>query len=334
MRLAAQGLSGKLLLSNIPEMAALHDSLELLRNACGGDALAVSRAWLVLRGVRGLHGVGWVAQWLCRCPERLGGAWAAAWPAQLLADLDARSLQHHGGAATWACHNEGRHAGLSGRHFLAAFAEPEGFQSVSAVALRVRPFMQKLLDRDSDLTSDFLVDVVEAVQGALVLATQPVRCAGAYNAMDFARGLGAWALRSGRVASADVSERVWQCMVARQHRHPGGAFDACQHFGLGTAHAANGFLRVLREKVRPLGVGAQEEVVCWIGLLAYLCETRQALSHPLIGRAGLERLLSAPVSDYLGVALAQQQGLRQRGTLGKECYAVSLYRAALSALPC
>ena len=335
VRIATAGMSGKLLVANIPELVALHDGLELLRAACAGDALGLSRAWLVLRGVRGLHGVSWLAQWLQRRPDCLRDGWAGEWRLQLLDEFDEHTTQYHGGNARWSCHNEGRHAALCGRHFLVALAAPEGFDSVSEVARRVRPHMQKLLDRDEDFMSHSLIDVAAAVQGTLVLATQPIRRAGAYNAMDFARGLGAWALGSGRLADANVSERVWDAMVSRQHLDTGDdrpTFGLCDYFGLGTARSVNCLLEVLRVAARPLDEDTHMETISWIGLLAFLCEVRQTLRHPQIGRAGIERVLKAPRVDYIDAALRLQRQLRERGTLGGGCYQVMLFRAALDAL--
>ena len=49
VRVAAAGLAGKLVLSEIPELAALRSGLDEIRGAVGDDAVVLCRAWVVLR---------------------------------------------------------------------------------------------------------------------------------------------------------------------------------------------------------------------------------------------------------------------------------------------
>ena len=66
------------------------------------------------------------------------------------------------------------------------------------VATRVLPYMSTLLTARDSMDAGAFVDIAEAIQGTLVLAQDPVRKAGPYHAMDFARGLSTWRRAPGR----------------------------------------------------------------------------------------------------------------------------------------
>ena len=100
-------------------------------------------------------------------------------------------------SASWACHNEGRHAALSGRYFLRALAREARVAGLTLAEARRSDFTRRLLKRDVAFIADINVKVAEAVEGTLVLSVQPsARRVGVYTAMDFAHGLAAWACRS------------------------------------------------------------------------------------------------------------------------------------------
>ena len=75
--------------------------------------------------------------------------------------------------------------------------------------------MRRLFDRDPAVTADIWVEVVDALQGTLMLNETPNRTTrvGPYNAMDFARGLAVWARRSLGFSLLDVTPRLWEVMV-------------------------------------------------------------------------------------------------------------------------
>ena len=156
------------------------------------DPPLVCRAWLLLRGVRGQRGVRWLALWLLEHVTLWTQSWDLSAAVQLLQDFDAHCLSTEGGSASWAGHNEGRHAALSGRHFLRALASHDGIGGLAEAVSRLSHIMRRLLSRGSAVSADIWVDVAESLQGTLLLAVAPTRRrVGRYNAMDFARGLAA-----------------------------------------------------------------------------------------------------------------------------------------------
>ena len=334
--LASVGLGGKLYLSVIPEVLELGSSLErLLPGAAADDAESLTRAWLLLRGVRGLHGVRWLCEWMGRHRDMWQTTWSSECVGRLLSDFHAHSAAAHGGDLGWASHREGRHAALSGYHFLRALASPLGFTLAVQVSERLHPLLRRLLAGDGSVGSDIFVDVALELQGSLLLAVDPVRRIGPYNSMDFARGLAAWAHHSGRLRLGLVSERLWSFFLQRQHRDAAAAsvsFSAATFFNLGTAAQANDFLRALSSAALPLQPGGSFPAsVTWVGLLVFLCETRQVLRDSALGFSAVRRVLATPRAVWLSAAVQTQASLLRNGSSGRGCYLGRLLRACLDA---
>ena len=192
------------------------------------------------------------------------------------------------------------------------------------------------LDPCADIDAEFPLLVADAVRGVLVLAVSPRLCrAGPYHAMDFARGLCTWPAHARRSGGAVVNARVWAVMRCAQHcdsPSAGPANDPCVYFGVQDAARAQALLVRLRLVARELSGERVTEVLSWPGLLVFLCEMRQTLKHPAVGRAGVERVLAADRSQYISAALAQRRALWEKGATGRDCYMVCLFRAALSSL--
>ena len=93
-----------------------------------------------------------------------------------------------------------------------------------------------------------------------------MRRVGPYNAMDFARGLAAWAFSSGLLRPGPVTQRLWNFMLIRQHQDSTGRYGA-RSFGLTSAAQVNLFLSQLNSAARPLdSQDGGVERVSWVGL--------------------------------------------------------------------
>ena len=337
LRVAASGLAGKLFLSAIPELDAMLQALDALVAAGVTDACFVTRAWLLLRGVRGYCGVRWLGAWLLDHLPLWTVSWGPAAVVELLRAFDECSREHHDGRIGWAGHNEGRHAGLSGSFFLRALATDHGMAGLTSAVTLVCPVVRRVLERDPSLSPDVWVEVAASLQGLLVLsAAGSVRRAGAYNSMDFARGLAAWAARSFGVLADEVSECLWDAMVERQQgaRRVGDSRDYSirTFFRLDPAAAANAFLVRLRAAARPLVPGAQRESVTWVGVLVFLCELRQVLSCRMIGMAGVCRVLSCREDVYTAALVRFDAVYRRSPSFSNQCHLVRLFLVAQLAI--
>ena len=161
--------------------------------------------------------------WLLDNREVLSMPVSSDWCSHLLLDFDAHGEAAHGNRTAWAGHREGRHAAFSGRFFLHALASAEGARSIEATASAVLPLFRLIVSgsffRKAAVADHFWLGAVAAVQNSVVLTLSPRLCrAGPYNAMDFVRGLYAWAAQAGRIEDQLVSEELWDAMHVRQAR--------------------------------------------------------------------------------------------------------------------
>ena len=333
LRVAAAGLAGKLCLHAIPELCSLMESLDSLVAAGVRDPVHVSRAWLLLRGVRGHAGVRWLCTWLLDRMAQWTESWDLGVAEELLVAFAAQCQSEHGGQQSWACHNEGRHAGLSGGHFLRALCTAEGFDGLDVAVSRVWPVVRRVLEGDTSLSSDCWVDVAHTLAGTIVFSGSPsVRRVGMYNSMDFARGLAAWGAHSFGISADEVSDRLWDSLVRRQQAGDAESvldrFDARVFFGLSSASEANAFLARLRACARLPSAADQSITVTWIGLLVFLCEMRPVLACSSLGLAGVEKLLCACAEDYMSAVLQFDAVYRRSVSFGRQCHLVRLFLTA------
>ena len=108
LRVSRGGRSGKVFLESFPEPAALMESLDSMCAAGVQDPICTCRAWLLSK----------VSLWT--------PAWDISIAAHLLRTFDTQGAGNRESSASWACHNEGRHAALSGPYFKRALASEEG----------------------------------------------------------------------------------------------------------------------------------------------------------------------------------------------------------------
>ena len=143
MQVVSAGLGGKLFLEAIPELRTVMNSMDRLLEVGVHDPMSLAQAWLLLRGIRGARGVRWLADWL----EEHTLLWTRVWSISVVSFLY-RSFQelcrtHEDGSGNWACHNEGRHAGLCGRHFLLALCTDAGTAGLAEAVGPVSAIIQR-----------------------------------------------------------------------------------------------------------------------------------------------------------------------------------------------
>ncbi len=127
------------------------------------------------------------------------------------------------GDEKWASHQAGRHAGLSGRWFLEALRTRQGQQAAAASALAFRlPLAAILQAHGAPLDDEVMLQLLSAFRGVLLQgapATKQASGAGDYNAMDAGRSVWSWAVCSGRVADAPLTQPVYE-MLERSQQPP------------------------------------------------------------------------------------------------------------------
>ena len=165
VRLAAQGLSIKLFPHQVPELMAIMQGIQEV-HAFAKDLpaqtciAALTRAAVILRGIRGEAGVTWARHQIlldtsgCKhvLVEVPAGESKNAWlhaEAQIFLRLGRELLKAHGRVEakreSWASHREKRHAKFSGAHFLKALRTPEGSRGAARLSKRLATLMRKCL---------------------------------------------------------------------------------------------------------------------------------------------------------------------------------------------
>ena len=339
--IVAAGLCPKVHAEFIPELMAIVRGLDEVARACQSEPDVVARAWVLLRGVRGLRGVEWTTRFLLDHLSELGAEMDSHFAQILLNGLRAHGDAAHPGNPNWAAHAEGLHRVFSGPHFVEALTTPEGQQAINDIVRGVRPLMCAVLagtpELPARLESTEVLRIMRIVEGRVVLRARPslARAAG-YNAMDFARSFIAWAVISRRAAEAPMSQEVWLELQRRQggsHRKRKVAqpcdVTACDYFDVGSAADVERYLLRLQSRAVPLLPLDSAAPITWPTLLVCLCETRQALRDPRIGSEGLEAVLREPREKYAPVAGACLRDFLSAGAAPRGCVMVAVVLAAL-----
>ena len=207
VRLAAKGLSVKLFPHQVPELMAIMQGIQeiyvlvkdLPVQIC---TTALTRAAVILRGIRGEAGVVWARQqilldtWgckhtLCEVPAcQSKHAWLHS-EGQIFWRLGRELVQAHGRveakSAAWASHREKRHAKYSGAHFLKALQTPEGSRGAARLSFRLRSLMLKCLKVNPHPWTDCDTrELLECSLGNLPLCVENgnLKLAGWYNSVN------------------------------------------------------------------------------------------------------------------------------------------------------
>ena len=214
----------KLTVAGCPEVSALLSEFEeLVRSGLPPRGLAYGFA--LLSGIRGLHGVQWLGPRLRTMLPAL--AWTSPCEvAPVLAKIMSEFTQESDGRPqTWAAHAEGRHAGLSGGHFLAAACQEESAKGLWSTAISLEGHVEQILRHDSRALSDQqIVQLLRAFMGKMVLAIREkpgrprkICSVGGYNAMSMGRNVILWAYATERARShgpktVTASIAIWMIM--------------------------------------------------------------------------------------------------------------------------
>ena len=339
-RIAAAGLCPKVHIEFIPELMAIIRGLDEIARASDCEPDVVARAWVLLRGVRGLRGVQWMTGFLRDHWPELRRNLDRRFARTIKSDLNAHGAAEHPDHPNWAAHAEGLHRGLSGRFFVEALNTAQGRKGVNEVVRELRPLVSAVLASTSQiparLEADTVLQIMRLVQGRIVLRAQPKlsRAAG-YNAMDFARSFMSWAVLCRCAVEAPMSQEVWLELQQRQGGKrrkistASGDSTPNDFFHIASASDVEACLLRLRRCAVPLLPLEAPASIAWPTFFVCLCETRQTLQDSRIGLAGLEVVLREPRANYLHVAQDCLRDILAAGGVAQGCVMTQVVLAAL-----
>ena len=333
-KMAATGLASKLWIDFVPEVLAMYETLQEYL-AQGASTLSASRAFVVLSGIRGLHGVQWARTLLLEELETLDrlGDEDDAEVAEFLQELWVahQAVTPERARKTWARHTESWHTQLSGDVFLHAITQPVGLVGMIEVARMIEPGMRHILD--GSLDSDGMEDVLAAIQGRLVLdvdtTTGRVARAGDYNGMDKARALIAFGYFGGYLVHVDLDEALFRSMRDRQRNSKNAKVvdDPCDYFEVFSAvdfAALRTYLAAVAVPLLPV-----HHAIWWPNVFVMLCEAKQVLNT--IGEDAVREVVEADPQMYLESARAKLRSLMGK-CAGGASHMMQLFTVALKSV--
>jgi hypothetical protein len=359
-KFAKAGLSVKLFAEQTPELMALVDGVEQIlqkvtsvTTSAHERVVAVSRAFVVLRCIRGAAGIAWatsriVADGSGHIMDLLQVTQSAASLARVAGQL-AQELPETG--RNWAAHREGRHVAKSG--ILALQALAASAQKASEAALMLQVVIDYILHYPRangevpTLSEGCVLLALVATQGRLPVSLDS-RCgsenktgvahAAGYNAVNAGLGLLCWGWKTGRCHISCFSEVVLEYICASQAQH------AQQHWRNMQINDPDHFeakFRVLAAHATRLipesGVGhmSMPSTVLFPGsLFVHVCEWGQLLKT--VEEHTIGQVLNRSKKSIQSVARAALQRLiaNETSSEGKSrttCFTQEVFNAVLAA---
>ena len=229
--MAQTGIGSKLFAAFIPELVQMIIAIEALAGSNAPEVLenkrrAVSRAFLLARGVRGVSGVPWVLnytlQHLASFMAETAGDFHSSFALPMFVAVGKESAEKHSGIHNPFGHREKRHTFYSGKYFLEALATMQGAIAFINVAESLCLECGLILEGQS-LAPTFVLSTLSKIEGKLVLSVRRKKDNSVqfttpkeYNAMEFARILQSWGVYSGRVSEPPLTKSVWDEFTRRQ----------------------------------------------------------------------------------------------------------------------
>lgn len=292
--LAREGMLSKLFVFQVPEVMALVSVMSRIAQQKDCTSVSASRAFIILRGIRGTHGIPAAAKYVVPNLALLGATEVDTFIKTLTEHMKAKGA---GKRASWAAHCEGRHRCLSGMKFIDALAHPAGHDGFLTAASNLEPYMIRLLAATPDNQASFsaldLIALTSAVEGTVVLAIKggtPQRARN-YNAMEFSRQLILWGFYDCRAKDVPMEQILFDFVGKQQSiNHRGEVQDALVYFGISDAISFRDLHDVLRDVARPVLLPDTKILqslttpFIWAGL----CEAKQAINSftaPMVCRA-------------------------------------------------
>jgi hypothetical protein len=219
LAVVSRGLAPKVCLGLIPEGVALMNGMHRIIQI-SQDAMVVSRTFIVLRHVRGTHGVPWVTGFLEGHWEQMAVLEPPAFTQALWEAFLYETEANRRGKFTWASHIEHHHTRLSGGYFLDALRTDTGLKGWLKASSDIEPIVQEILRSPPGapqrlaLQPDTVLKVMKSMEGVVALAKNPRAASGFsfdrdYNSMDAARALINWAVFSGRAEEPPLTPEVF-----------------------------------------------------------------------------------------------------------------------------
>lgn len=232
----------QVLLGGIPEWCVAASAFEDVWHAFSGTLRYQRMASLFVfaRGLRGLGGVTWLRSVaLDFFPAPLAGPSGGSakalfrdWAKKVTKAFWAECRRR--GDRLWASHREGRHAGVSGWHFVAALRHDAAMNSACGAVERAVKVFEAIDQVNKGVLSDTIFkDMLRLWEGVTIAvrARDDARCpshitASKYSAMDVARFLYVWACHTGLRL---VGLPFFQSLAQRSfHRSPN-VSAVCEH---------------------------------------------------------------------------------------------------------
>ena len=208
--------------------------------------LAGFRAFVILRGIRGEHGVSWASRLMLAEPRlqevledtRFAFAGRSLQEAVMILrrahddEVQKRVFngEEAGAASRFSQHKDGRHAGQSGKHWLEAAAAAASADRLAAMIARCLQFLPALWappeEKDAEpppLSDEALLELTFVAFKQWPMppagAAGGARFAGDYTSMDVGRLAYLAAVADGAIAPASLSKGVFEAILKRQGKH-------------------------------------------------------------------------------------------------------------------
>ena len=324
---------------------------------------AVSRAYVLLRIIRGPAGIAWASEHTA--VHHLELLLSTEETHIVLQQLAIKLLEENeklNRGPTWASHREGRHASQSGVHALRALATEAGAFGAARASHMVRGLVGTCMSasrqaaegshRGTEEASPPVVlgdhDIVLALMaffGNAPLNAQlhkgkmKVNFAKHYNSTHAGWGILSWGVLTKRCRLGPLSPVAFDLAIRSQSKK---AKEQLHALGVDSAESLERKRAALDSCAKPLLsaagfeiCGTSVEVIPLLPSLVFVhaCEFAQALSDENIGEGGVKKVLSLPEADYQAQVVQALQGLmREREPDHKcreKCYMQVLLQTAL-----
>ena len=318
--------------------------------------VAVSRAYVLLRIIRGPAGIPWASEHtavhhleLLLSPEETH---------IVLQQLAIKLLEEDeklNRGPTWASHREGRHASQSGVHALRALATEAGAFGAARASHMVRGLVGTCMSASPRrwcgasppvvLGDHDIVLALMAFGGNAPLSAHQdkgkmkVNFAKAYNSINAGWGILSWGVLTKRCRLGPLSPVAFDLAIRSQSKK---AKQQLHALGVDSAESLERKRAALDSCAKPLLsaagfeiCGTSVEVIPLLPSLVFVhaCEFAQALSDENIGEGGVKKVLSLPEADYQAQVVQALQGLMRERELDHtgrgNCYMQVLLQTAL-----
>ena len=324
LAMAGSGVIARLRL-DLPTSASMDATLR--RGMAEAVALSEGRAFLLLRGVRGVLGIPWLAKQLLE--EQAWHLLVDPRPEAFIELIILLNVRHGEAvhsqsrvvaseeARKFSQHREGRHAGMSGAFWLAEVANERCVHKLGTCLAVLEPVLQLSQSRAGrgsalsrhqakELSDEMLAQAVTAVSGHFPLPGG--HAADKYTAMDISRVAWMMAVITGRLHGGDLGPLAFQAVL---HAQSAGVQKVWRAIGIRTHSEFMTLQSKLRAAVAqgaaaypgPPAWAACGAALLWPQVFVHICEYSQAIKE--WGRDIMHSATTQPITRQEQAALLQ-----------------------------